>query len=249
MVTAQRRAQALARRSDPPDNLGIFTCRHVCDEGAPIQLVTHDMDGDWQFLCRADHAEAGADDIRLLSLAEIVKCDAAVKPLLRMCAGWEAWRETPQAEWQFFDGMENHIRDSIENYGWHVISVTEDEEGPGFAYSIGLRQSFGHPELILFGLPTETLHQILNLAGEAIKAGARYEAGGRTSDLVEGFDCVLKPMAPAHYPAYLGYARWYYAGDEFPVLQIVWPDKEGFFPWEPEFNPKLRDLQPLLDRG
>ena len=34
-----------------PSNLAAFTTTHVLREGYPVLLVSHDHDGDWQFLC------------------------------------------------------------------------------------------------------------------------------------------------------------------------------------------------------
>jgi hypothetical protein len=33
---------------------------------------------------------------------------------------------------------------------------------------------------------------------------------------------------------HLGYALWFYCGMGFPVLQVVWPDRSGHFPWDPK---------------
>ena len=54
-------------------------------------------------------------------------------------------------------GGDAQMRDDIATYGWHVIKVLEDDEGPGFAFTIGLHQRFAHPELIVFGLPPDTI--------------------------------------------------------------------------------------------
>jgi hypothetical protein len=57
----------------------------------------------------------------------------------------------------------------------------------------------------------------------------------------------LRPVRdPASYREHVGYARWFYRGDEFPLLQLVWPDKAGRFPGEPGANPALARQQPLL---
>jgi hypothetical protein len=47
---------------------------------------------------------------------------------------------------------------------------------------------------------------------------------------------------------YLGTSLWFYrsVGRFFPVLQIVWPDKQCRFPWESGFDEKARELQPVL---
>jgi hypothetical protein len=46
-------------------------------------------------------------------------------------------------------GGDAQMRADIATYGWHVIKVLEDDEGPGFAFTIGLYQRFEHPELIV----------------------------------------------------------------------------------------------------
>lgn len=40
--------------------------------------------------------------------------------------------------------------------------LPEDDQ-PGWAYTVGLSQTFEHPELILFGLPLDVAHVLLNL--------------------------------------------------------------------------------------
>jgi hypothetical protein len=44
----------------------------------------------------------------------------------------------------------------------------------------------------------------------------------------------------------LGWSRWFYGGDAFPCLQIVWSDRDGRFPWQSGFDPALAGLQPDL---
>ncbi len=44
-------------------HIAALTCVHVLERGAPILLVSHDDDGDWQFLCKAEHSEAGEDRV------------------------------------------------------------------------------------------------------------------------------------------------------------------------------------------
>ena len=36
---------------------------------------------------------------------------------------------------------------------------------------------------------------------------------------------------------------------DFPVMQLVWPDKEHRFPWDVGFFPDWKFRQPLLDRN
>jgi hypothetical protein len=138
------------------------------------------------------------------------------------------------------------MRADIATYGWHVIKVFEDDEGPGFAFTIGLYERFDHPELIVFGLPLETMHLMLNGAGEAVRAGRRYTAGQSYDGILEGYNCTFRPVPHSHYEAYLGSARWYYDGDAFPVLQLIWPDREHRYPWAAPAGAWIRKGQPVL---
>lgn len=63
------------------------------------------------------------------------------------------------------DEGEAKLLADLKDPGWHVIGVTEDEEGPGFVYTIGLFHNYQHPEIIAFGLDVPILWQIVNVIG------------------------------------------------------------------------------------
>ena len=136
----------------------------------------------------------------------------------------------------------------IESRGWSVIGIPEDNEGPSFSYTIGLYKSFGHPELFLCGLPHEVAISFLNDAGELIRTGRKYSAGERTHELAESLPMTFCEFPGGAYSEYLGWALWYYEA-AFPVLQLVWPDATGAFPWEQAASPSARALQPLALSG
>ncbi len=138
------------------------------------------------------------------------------------------------------------ILHDFEVFGWHVVKVVGDSIGPAFAFTIGLSRRFGHPELIMFGLPLDVMHSVLNLAGDAIKAGRRYEQGAVASELLEGHSCRLLPFPRAAYRDFLGYACWFYQGDEFEALQCVWPDRAGRYPWARDAPAEFKAQQPVL---
>ena len=47
----------------------------------------------------------------------------------------------------------------------------------------------------------------------------------------------------------VGYARWFYEGDDFPVVQCIWPDKQQNYPWQSKFKAKWAWSQPFLFHG
>jgi hypothetical protein len=141
---------------------------------------------------------------------------------------------------------EEKVIHDVEAFGWHVIKVAGDEAGPAFAFTIGLERELGHPELIMIGLPPDVMHSVLNVAGESIRAGRRYEPGTDTCELLEGYACKLLPFPRIAYLAFLGYARWFYDGDDFEALQCVWPDQAGRYPWDAGASEEFKALQPVL---
>ena len=147
-------------------------------------------------------------------------------------------------------GLTEHERDvlvRLEAMGWFVNKIAADDSGPGFAYSFGLYKTFQHPEIILFGLPVDMMHQLINDIGKQLRNGSpAYGDGNKTSDLLEGYPCEFHHVDPAWYKTTLTWASWFYRSSDFPALQLFWPDKAGLFPWEQECNERVRDLQPDL---
>lgn len=78
-------------------NLGVFTTRQVLEDGHPILLVTHDDDGDWQFLCGTT---SDTDDCRLVGLEFMAEHDSSVADLADLPLGWQAFRDGPDEPWQ-----------------------------------------------------------------------------------------------------------------------------------------------------
>jgi len=143
------------------------------------------------------------------------------------------------------DDTDRELLDHVRTYGWHVVAVPDDEVGPGYVFSVGLHHTFGHPEVVVFGLGTEMLYELINKVGAAVRDGFRFEPGHRHDGLLEGHPCIFQPVAPALCTEYLGTADWFY-GAPYPALQLVWPDEQGRFPWEVGFDPALVNLQPAL---
>jgi Domain of unknown function (DUF4262) len=141
---------------------------------------------------------------------------------------------------------EKGVLGDVAEYGWSVTQVLADEDGPAFAYTIGLYQSFEHPEILMIGLDLEVMSGILNTLGDDIKQGERYEAGQQYSDVVETYLCSFQPIDEKFYGEYLGKAVWFYKGKDFPALQCVYPDMAGRYMWEQDANPRLTEMQPLL---
>lgn len=138
----------------------------------------------------------------------------------------------------------------IREHGWFNTSVSGDDEGSGFSYTSGLWVNARQPEVIMFSMKREIAHDVFWDLFRDAQAGQGLKQGVQTDQVFANFPAYVFPVAKRYYREYLGWNRWLYAGDDFPCLQIVWPDRDGVFPWQAGFDPKFADDQPdLTDNG
>jgi hypothetical protein len=144
---------------------------------------------------------------------------------------------------------EQQVLDNIENFGYNVMHVSESiksqVEEPGYSYSVGLFKRFQLPEIIIIGLDQSLRHTLIDNISIDYEEGNALEVGAFNAGIVEVFGCLVVPVEPQHYRDYLGWARWFYKGDDFPVLQVIYPDLLGLFPWDKDFSRHIK--QPILN--
>lgn len=227
-------------------NTAVFICARVRD-GAPVLHVTHDADGDWQFLCGGDQHGEGQSDGALLACMEcVVADDLTLNELADLCEHWTAARGHVGDVWRRHDDGEDFIIDAVARCGWAVelIAAGDEASQPAFAYTVGLHKSFHAPELIVVGLTHQAMGGILNELGERIKAGETLPLGEDVSGILEGYPVRLRQVQdPESYREHVGYALWFNKGYDFPLLQVLWPDRRGRFPGDPDADPAIAELQ------
>lgn len=143
---------------------------------------------------------------------------------------------------------EQKVLDDIGDHGLHVVTVPADQARPGFSFSIGLWENFQQPEVIVFGLPGEVAHELIDLVADEADAGQHFLDGTRHAGLLQDYPVRFVEVPKAHYAGHLGMAQWAYEGDDFPAVQLVWPDKQGRWPWDPEARAGFAASQPVLGR-
>ncbi len=80
-----------------------------------------------------------------------------------------------------------------------------------------------------------------------MKEGRVFEAGKEYDGILRDLTVYFGRVEKQHYDEHFGQAQIYHGSDdEFEVLQLVWPDSTGKFPWQEGFEEKLRKAQPLL---
>jgi hypothetical protein len=83
-----------------PENKAVFTCDHVLSGDRPILFVSHDKEGDWQFLCgHDDHTD---NSVKIISLKQATEIDATVNDLFEMPLNVSAERSSVKCKWKPF---------------------------------------------------------------------------------------------------------------------------------------------------
>ena len=137
----------------------------------------------------------------------------------------------------------------------HGINIVVDDPGepsgqPPFAYSIGAWESYGAPELIVFGLRKEVAESIINAVMASHVAGRRFRCGVPERQVIQDdVPVYFLEVDPELAKVYATFTDWYYEHEPFPLWQIIWPDKGGRFPWEPEYAGDLRWQPDLTTDG
>jgi Domain of unknown function (DUF4262) len=150
---------------------------------------------------------------------------------------------TLDAPYDKLDEHERNFVDRIREHGWFGTHVYGDSENPSFTYTTGFHLMLNQPELIMFSTKKEITHQVFWDVYNDLKGGATLTIGKPTKEIFANLHAVVFRMAVEHYREYLGWSRWFYAGQPFPCVQIVWPDKRDVFPWEDGFDQSFVDDQ------
>jgi hypothetical protein len=135
--------------------------------------------------------------------------------------------------------------DDIEGFGWQAMLISGDTSNR-FAYSIGIHDMFGFPELIVVGLPQDVAHRAMNYALQEMQKGIDLTEG-RHREIVGEVEVKFQPVDPKWKEHVMCRADWFYCGDTFPALQMIYPDIENRFQGEEGFNEYF--LQPILAPG
>ena len=144
------------------------------------------------------------------------------------------------------DEQEQSAINNIEKYGCHVMHIFAEGSLPSFTYSVGIFGKTKQPEIIVMGLKREVAHVIVNDYNDMVKEGKVFKPRRSYSDFLDGFDVQFITVDKEHYKEHFGWDIWYYEGNSFPVLQLVFPDKSGIWPWDENASEEFKRYQPVL---
>ncbi len=139
----------------------------------------------------------------------------------------------------------------IETEGWALEPVPPDAEtdppSPAYAYTIGVPALLGFPEIAVFGLTPVASRGLAGLVVDAVRGGTQIPFGVELVGLLDNdLRCVFAPVDTAEFGAFFGTAHAWYRGEPYEMVQLVYPDRNGFMPYEDGYDRRLRFAQPIL---
>ena len=93
---------------------------------------------------------------------------------------------------------ERNFVDIVRKYGWHNTSVGSEKDDPGFCYTTGFWLKFKFPELIVFSLRPQIVHDTFWYMYRKLAGGGSFPIGEPTDDIFENVGAVLLPVMRQH---------------------------------------------------
>lgn len=144
---------------------------------------------------------------------------------------------------------ERKLLDDVEADGLHVVHVPATGALPARSHSVGMWENFEQPEVVVVGLPPEVAGELIELVADEADEGHRFLDGTRHEGLLQDYPVRFVAVPKGRYGECLAAACWAYEGDDFAAVQLVWPDKQGRWPWDLEARQGFAETQPVLGRA
>jgi hypothetical protein len=136
------------------------------------------------------------------------------------------------------------VHDTIAETGWAVVAVSGETP---YAFTIGVWHSYDLPELAMFGLREQDMQIWLNACVKLLSDRPdRVPDGEEFDGVLDQFLVQLRGVDPSWHRSLFAAMCAYYGTLEMPVRQLVWPDRDGRWPWDPAATASCRERQPQI---
>jgi len=149
--------------------------------------------------------------------------------------------------------MEN-IEWMVETFGWATESVdpgvakaANGSPFPTYSYTLNFTEVTAFPNVVVCGLTPVACKGLFDLVVDVVAAGNDIEIGAALLGLFDGEQRArFVPVAMNDWGHLFATATSWYKAKSFSVVQLLWPDRNGFLPGEVGFDQRLTFAQPLL---
>jgi Domain of unknown function (DUF4262) len=136
-----------------------------------------------------------------------------------------------------------------DGYAMEVVPPDPDSDPPqaGYSYTVNFPDHVGFADVVVFGLTPVAARGLIGLVGETLAAGTEIPVGAEVVGLLDNeLRCCFAPVDLAEWVTLFATAQAWYRGEDFEVVQLVYPDRHGFLPYEAGFDQRLRFAQPVI---
>jgi hypothetical protein len=139
----------------------------------------------------------------------------------------------------------------IETNGWALEPVAPradtDPPTPAYAYTIGVPALVGFPEIAVFGLTPVASNGLITLVIDALQGGTEIPLGIELVGLLDNdLRCMFAQVDTDAAAGTFATLDAWYRGEPYGVVQLVYPDRNGFMPYEVGYDQRLRYAQPVI---
>lgn len=124
-----------------------------------------------------------------------------------------------------------------------------DPPRAGYTYTIGFPDHTGFSDVVVFGLTPVAARGLIGLVADVLRGGTEIPLGVEVVGLLDNeLRACFAPVDPEAWGELFEVARSWYRGAPFAMTQLVYPDRNGFLPYEPGYDQRLRFAQPVIGR-
>jgi hypothetical protein len=151
----------------------------------------------------------------------------------------------------FHEPHEDKIAWMIQTNGWALEAVSPQPDSeppvPSYAYSIGLPAAVNFCDIAVFGLTPVAARGLIELVVDACRGGTEIPLGTELLGLLDNeLRCLFAPIDPDLCGTWFPIAAQWYGDEPVQMVQLIYPDRRGFLPYEYGFDQRMRFAQPLI---
>ena len=87
---------------------------------------------------------------------------------------------------------------------------------------------------------------VVNRYNQEVRSKKSFVSGKRYEGFLQGFDIQMQTVDIRFYEEYFGYGLAFYGGPNFEVMQIIYPNTLGVWPFDEQADDWFRSRQPIL---
>ena len=100
------------------------------------------------------------------------------------------------------------------------------------------------PDVAVFGLAPAAANGLVTLVADACRGGTAIPLGPELVGLLDNeLRCVFAPIDPGRAAAHFATAVSWFRDEPLDMVQLLYPDRNGFLPYEAGFEQRLRLAQ------